>query len=68
MDSFYRHVYKTYGVAVIGKHQLALQIKSVIYGTMTSFLDLTREFKNEFLHDDHLQVPSDVSLNRSREY
>lgn len=64
MDRFCDYIYQNYGVAVIGKNQLDISIECVLYGTMTSYLDVTKEFKTTFLQDhNYLCVPQNVSLN-----
>lgn len=66
LDKFCDYVYDNYGVIVLGKDQWEMSIERVLYGTMTSYLDVTEEFKTAFLHEDHLCVPHEASLNTLR--
>lgn len=63
MGRFCTHVFRNYGVMVVGRHELDMGIEKVLYGTMTSYLDLTEQFRETFLKDHHLYVPRDAPLN-----
>lgn len=63
MDTFSDYVYNHYGVVIVGKHQLDMAITKVVYGTMTSFVDITEKFIDRYVEDHHLLLPGDTSLN-----
>jgi hypothetical protein len=64
--TFNRHLSQQYGVVVVSKDQLDIRVRRVLYGTMTSFLDLTAEFVQAFVRDHHLVVPPGAPLNTLR--
>lgn len=68
LDPFCDYVFENYGVMVVGKNQWDMSIERVLYGTMTSYLDVTEEFKTAFLQEDphRLCVPQEASLNTLR--
>lgn len=63
LDAFCQYLREHYGVVIVGKNQLDIKIKKVIFGTMTSFVDITDEFQETFLVENRLHVPCNLALN-----
>lgn len=64
MERFREYIYREYGIVVIGALEADIRLKSVHYGTMTSFIDITEKVREMFQIDkDHLVIPKGVVMN-----
>lgn len=54
--SFSQYLYENYGVMVFDRSTFRVQIISVHYGTMTSFVDLTDTIINSYVKNDCLEL------------
>lgn len=63
MDKICSYLYANFGVIVVGKHQLDIEIKKAVYGTMTTFIDVQDVLVKNFIHDNHFIFPRYISLN-----
>lgn len=56
MDHLFHYFYKHYGIVVVGLRQLDLDVRTVVYGTMSRFVDLTEPFRKECFSRDPLRL------------